>query len=297
MMCEIRRRRNSRIFFMVCLTVILFLLCGNGPVVLSQTEEKHAAVDSEPKSITEAINLVKASGPGSKVQGLIYMSRHAEETRTSPELAKEVIGCIRDSLTDTERPVKRAAVQAVIHYTISATSTIPNLIKLIDTEKDSDISWFAAEALGEFGPLAKDAVPILLKAVQNKASPVSGPSLCEKAIIALGQIGPASKDALPELKKMLLEDTGYLGVQSAEAIGRIDPDDNSPYPYLNARLRNGDPYIKRLSLTALRSFGRNNRDESIKLANLAISDPDDEIRSNAAELIDYLSNRPSTQVN
>lgn len=81
-----------------------------------------------------------------------------------------------------------------------AKGAIPVLIELLRGERfDFDDRQAAMLVLGEFGPMAKDAVPSLIEWLQEGGEDI----LRYQAVRALGKIGPAAKDALPELNALL----------------------------------------------------------------------------------------------
>ena len=75
----------------------------------------------------------------------------------------------------------------------------------------------AARKIGLFGPLAKDAVPVLIEALKDENLFVR-----KRAASALGKIGPMAKSAVPALKFALQEPT--LRSRAEEALNRITAD-------------------------------------------------------------------------
>jgi HEAT repeat protein len=76
-----------------------------------------------------------------------------------------------------------------------------------------------AAALGNFGPDAAPAAPVLSAIV---ADPLFAWDKSD-AIVTLGKIGPAAKDAVPQLIKILDEKDSDLPRLAAVALGRIGP--------------------------------------------------------------------------
>lgn len=92
---------------------------------------------------------------------------------------------------------------------------IPALIQATE-DKDGMVRAWAASALGEIGPGAKEAVPALIKLVHD---PDEG---CRNyACIALGDVGPAAKDALPALRKELNDSSKDVRQFAKRAIDKI----------------------------------------------------------------------------
>ena len=69
---------------------------------------------------------------------------------------------------------------------------------LLTEDKDTAVRRHAAMTIGQFGPKAEAAVPMLIQALGDKDARVVAES-----VTALGMIGSASRKAIPKLEKML----------------------------------------------------------------------------------------------
>src|SRR5262245_43747841 len=102
---------------------------------------------------------------------------------------------------------------------------VPDLIDAL-VDRDEEIRIWAAITLGELGADAAGAVEPLIESVRDEAHPVVIPS----AIQALGQIGPVASRALPVLAPMV-EDAGHrnhlMAIQASWRIGPKGPTDAS----------------------------------------------------------------------
>jgi HEAT repeat protein len=76
---------------------------------------------------------------------------------------------------------------------------IPALIEALKNDKVAFVRGAAADALGGFGPMAKDAVPVLIDALQDNDF---AQSFARPVVEARGAIGPAAKEALPALRAL-----------------------------------------------------------------------------------------------
>jgi HEAT repeat protein len=72
---------------------------------------------------------------------------------------------------------------------------------MLSSEEDSDA---ARSALREIDAVDPDAVPVLIKALENGEGRVR-----YYAVFYLGKLGPAAKDALPALQRLSEEDGGF----------------------------------------------------------------------------------------
>ena len=95
-------------------------------------------------------------------------------------------------------------------------AALPALLKATE-DGDADVRAWAAHAIGEIGPAAKEAVPALVKLLEGKDE---GPR--NTSCMALGAIGPAAKDALPALRKSLKDPSKDVRQFAAAAIERIE---------------------------------------------------------------------------
>ncbi len=85
--------------------------------------------------------------------------------------------------------------------------------------KDSIERQKAAVALAQLGPGAKDAVPALMKALEDPEEDVR-----RRIPYALGKIGPAAKTAVPALLARLKDESGEVRYWIALALGQIAPE-------------------------------------------------------------------------
>lgn len=175
-----------------------------------------------------------------------YMLRRME-AYTAPAL-----GDLVAALGDTHPGVRLEVAEAIAAIDSQrAQPTVGILIGLL-SESKADHRQRAAAGLGALGPLAKEAVPALVKALGDDSKPVqlsaahalveidraaASPAVGvlielglakdarrpDKAATALGRIGPAAKDALPKLRDSLRSGRTSFQVEAAVAITRIEP--------------------------------------------------------------------------
>jgi HEAT repeat protein len=116
--------------------------------------------------------------------------------------------------------------------------------------KDTEVRrnrWYATYALGQIGPVAANAVPVLTRVLDSSEH--------ENAFVragsawALGHIGPAAKEAVPSMRRWLgLE--GYVSKQvtvrrsCAEALGNIGSSARDAIPELENLLKDPDAGVR-----------------------------------------------------
>jgi HEAT repeat protein len=123
--------------------------------------------------------------------------------------AKDAVPALLDALKDGDRNTREWAAVSLGKIHARPKVVIPALIEVLKTNGG------AVQAIGAFGPQAKDAVPALIDALQDEAP--------YGAVDALGAIGPDAKDALPALRALLRKskDDDELRGTINEAIQKI----------------------------------------------------------------------------
>jgi hypothetical protein len=166
----------------------------NRPARLSQAE---AIVEG-----MRGLNMQPAAGPGPLDDGRIDPRRREEIIQQLRLTGTEAVSALIRTLKDPDVQMRRNSDLVIIWLAggydggtkMDMQKAIPALSQATK-DKDGSVRAWAALALGEIGPDAKEAVLVLIKLVRD---PEEG---CRNdACIALGDIGPAAKDALPALR-------------------------------------------------------------------------------------------------
>ena len=111
-----------------------------------------------------------------------------------------------------------------------------------NTSEDKEACRHAAQALGEIGPAAAAAVPVLTQATARSVE------VRNFAVDALGRIGPAAAASVPAILKEvdLPKDhvnyvpLAFFRLLAARALGRIGPEARQAIPLLQATLQSDD---------------------------------------------------------
>jgi len=97
-------------------------------------------------------------------------------------------------------------------------AAIPAYTGIIKDKKISTpVQHAALDILGEMGPAAGEAVPVLIDSLKDQKIVVRS-----KAAIALGKIGPEAKDAIPALKETLKDDNILVRKNAKWALSEIE---------------------------------------------------------------------------
>ena len=101
-------------------------------------------------------------------------------------VAAEAVDGLVALLTDTSEEVRRHATSALGMIKVPVAKTVPALVEVLKNREDTDLGFFAAQALTRIGPDATEAVPALREALMSESTYVRGFSS-----EALGRIGTA----------------------------------------------------------------------------------------------------------
>ncbi|HEX4608557.1 MAG TPA: HEAT repeat domain-containing protein [Urbifossiella sp.] len=141
--------------------------------------------------------------------------------------------------------------------TIHTDDPLPDLLRALRGPAPAD-RVRAARDLGRLGWLARDAIPALVRAVDDDDAKVR-----EAAAQAIGQMGP---DALPPLKHLLQHDDKYVRRQAVWALSRLGPLARPALPDLCAALRDADPRAASGAAQGLGNLGADGADAVPALA-------------------------------
>lgn len=133
----------------------------------------------------------------------------------------------------------------------------------------------SALALGRLGPDAKDAVPLLIQAIEDKNEQV-----CAAAALALAQIGPDAGSAVDALRKSLSRVNGEARLNVGWALWRIRQDPWGPQ-VLAQTLEYPDPNIRRDSAALLGHIGAGAK-EAVPALTTVLADKTTAVRAAAA---------------
>jgi hypothetical protein len=171
-----------------------------------------------PRGVHPLIRAAKGTDPGLAIRSrkaLLYIFPGLGALPSRPELLPEA--------TTHENPAMREG--AVIGVALAGNTEqkiIQELIRLASSDPHSRIRLYARLALGECGPAATAAVPLLTKSLRD-----SDPEFRWCAAVALGSIGPDARSAIPRLKEALEDQDANIRQAASEALSKIAP---SEYP-------------------------------------------------------------------
>lgn len=139
-----------------------------------------------------------------------------------PVAAAAVDGLIA-LLTDASEEVRRHATSALGMIKVPVSKTVPALVRVLEDRDDTDLAFFAAQALTRIGPDATEAVPALREALLSDSAYVRGFSS-----EALSRIGTA--EALQALVPFLRTARWFNYVKKSTPAFSIELKDATPPP-------------------------------------------------------------------
>ena len=158
----------------------------------------------------------------------------AQSSSTGRERVEELVG----KLNNSKAGEQFQAVSDLADLGPLAKPAVPTLVKTLKSSDDLALQHEILIALGRIGTPAAEAVPALSEFLKN-ASPV----LQYEAIQALRKIGSEAKSALPQLTELMKSDKPFLSVPAAWAVAAIskNADENrQALPVLLAGLASKD---------------------------------------------------------
>jgi HEAT repeat protein len=222
-----------------------------------------ATADADQHVRREAIQALELTKPGIDVAG--------------PALLK--------ALEDKEPAVQVAALDALADI---GTEAVPTLAQAL---ANPATRYWAALALGEFGPDAKPAVPALTEALDDKR-----PEIVHEVLIALAQIGPDAASAEPKVTPLLMAQVPFVRNPAAYALGRMGPAAIGAKPALEQGAKSDDVMLRTVCYYALAKIDPNDkaaRDQAVKLLKEALHNPDPRIESAAVRGLIELQTPPA----
>ena len=153
------------------------------PLVGALDSEKEAFNMEPILHICDAAHGLAATGGSETVPALIAaLQDEREHVRASaayalgemgPVAAEAVDGLIA-LLTDESEEVRRHATSALGMIKVPVLKTVPALVEVLEDRENTDLAFFAAQALTRIGPEATEAVPALREALMSESAYVRG---------------------------------------------------------------------------------------------------------------------------
>jgi HEAT repeat protein len=185
----------------------------------------------------------------------------------------EAVPVLIEGMRSSDRDIRNQATSALGNFGPLARTAVPELIRVLQTQ---DTRYSALYALGRIGPDAVAAVDVLARLLNSRDA--------YSAATALGAIGPTAAPAIPRLLRMLQNERTALA--AAAALSKIGGDAKQAVPLLVARLGDNDHIVP--ACQALAHVGHLDLDRALSALRKVASNPDPEIRAVAVSALGQL---------
>ena len=267
-------------------------------VLQSESVEQAKAAGS---AIARLGTLADPAGPGLVVA--------FPNTETASEAAAKV-GCISlliEAVRHPCRKVSESAIHALKECGPAAEGAVSVLMEALNAEKSDVDDWrdlsvsrathvrdAAAGALGAIRSTAKDAVPALLRALQDTDHEVR-----QRAVEALGRIGSDPDNVVPALVQALSDGNEAVRLAACKSLGDIGPaPDVIPALLEVVRPKKEEGYenakFREAAITALAELGADGPEVVDALIDVALRAQSAEVRHAAMKLLTKLALRSDT---
>jgi HEAT repeat protein len=154
---------------------------------------------------------------------------------------------------DEDHSVRREAVRCLSRVS-SASIAVPTLLGALGSEqirKDVPVAGSILQALGQIGPAAVSAIPMLVETYNTAPNEhVRG-----SAMIALGGIGPSARTAVPMILKATKDPHCFVRGLALEALIKIEVEPDVVIPPLISALRDKQSAVQRTAAVNLGQLG------------------------------------------
>ena len=167
------------------------------------------------------------------------------------EIGTHAVPPLIDALKREQTEVRRGALDALARIGPGAAPAIPALLDLVRDEMNPGVQRFGAEALGQIG---KPAIEALAQALAS-----APPEYAARLAQALGVIGVTAQASVGELQRALKHNDARVRREAVWALGRIPPLSGEVPALLEAltvALRDTDDRVREQAALALGRLGK-----------------------------------------
>jgi HEAT repeat protein len=158
-----------------------------------------------------------------------------------------------------------------------AAPAVPALVETLLADAENEVRWRSADALGEIGPKARAAVPILLQTMR-----VANESLAASSAVALGRIRADASDVVPALTAALQHREWRAREGAVQALGEFGPEAKTAIPALIEVLKHDSFLICEKASATLKRVGPAAVDTAVVALCESLTDAREEVRGTAA---------------
>jgi HEAT repeat protein len=189
---------------------------------------------------------------------------------------KDAIPFLVEATKDASGYVRMVAAEALdaIGSKAGAPEALAAVLPLVN-DPDDAVRRFATSAIREFGPQAREAVPLLRKALSDSSADVRG-----NAASALGVMASEAGQAAPELVSALRDTSEEVRRRAAEALGCIGPSAHDAVPALLRSFHDSSSTVRRAAIQAVAKIAPESPDVVAAMVG-ALKDAEHDVRGEA----------------
>jgi HEAT repeat protein len=253
---------------------------------LKEAREKFSADPSDQAALSVILKLLKDGNGINRANAAAALGEVGE--KYGEVIKASTVPILIEMVERGDEADRYAALKALRAFGPHANDAIP-ILRNVLMSANSQQAWLAAEALGRMKAAARDAVPDLWTAIQNRKNECRDDELhmCRFAIQALGSIGPAASAAKAGLISLLTDANPFLRAYAAVALIRIQPNEREAVLTIASLLRDKNLAVRRRTIWELRDIGEEARPVASSVRT-ALRDQDEAVRRAASELLESL---------
>jgi HEAT repeat protein len=198
---------------------------------------------------------------------------------------RQMLAANVDKGSDAAKEESRRAAQALGQIGPAAKDAVPLLVQAIQSPS-LEVRSSAIDALGRMGPHAAQAVPAIIKEVDLPKNHINYAPLAQfrrLAARALGRIGPQAKEAVPVLKQALENEDPVYGIEAALSLWRIAQYEKT-VSFLESVIQGNDPVAAYEAVMALSEMGPEAK-AAVGTLVAALKHKDPDVRRAAARIL------------
>jgi HEAT repeat protein len=196
------------------------------------------------------------------------------------------VAALREALGDNSALIRRQAVLLLADIGPAAREATGSLVEALN-DADDNVRRGSLHALTRIGPAA--VVPALIEALKHREA-----NRREQAAFALGQFGAVARDALPALRTAMTDPAPLVRVSAAQALWHVDG--QQPQAAIGVLLEVFQQHrttIRRKALSGLRNLGAGD-EQTVAALIQALKDDDTALRRETVEALGSLGDKART---
>ncbi len=194
-------------------------------------------------ALTEVV--AKDSNNYARSYAAIALGRIGKEAHSSVPTLGEVL-----DHKGTALEVREAIIDVLAQFGPMAAPAVPALTKAL-TDGSLDLRRRAAVTISKIGPEAKGALPTLREILMDKKTDTS---LRCFVVRAVGSLGKEGKDAVPDLVKCMDDNNLEVRLAAIEELGQVGPDAKDALPALTTAAQDPRDKVRRAAQEAIKKI-------------------------------------------